>query len=125
MSENKLTYGSDIVSAIQNLKRADHHFTSFQSDYPGSKGADLFKQYKKKIDFIFKDFVSVPFFRDEIRAAIRNEINADVFAPIAIQEKIALLPPEKREFAENVIDCLLQDKEIEVQLMKSQKEEAY
>ena len=103
---------SNIVSAIHSLKMADDHFNSFQLEHKGSAGDRLFKTYREKINFIFWDLVCHPFLPESVRQGIKNEINSDVFAVPALQEKIPLLPPEQREMVELIIDRLLAGEEL-------------
>lgn len=101
---------SNIVSSLHHLKMADEHFESFQREHPASKGARTFHQYRRKIAWIFGDIATHPFLPEPVRKGIKNEINSDVFAVPAIQEKIPLLTPEKREFVETVVDMLLDNR---------------
>lgn len=98
---------SNIVSAIDHLRQAFEHFGSFQREHPASKGSKTFKNYNLKLEWIYTDLYSNPFLTDEVRAGIKREWNSDVFSVDAINEKVALLSPEKREMVETVIDGLL------------------
>lgn len=106
--------GSNIVSAIHSLKQAYDFFESFERDYPGSKAEIIFSSYRKKIEWIYKDILTYPFFTEPIRDGIRNEWNSDVFTLPALNEKIPLLNPEQREMVENIIDALLKGETINI-----------
>ena len=106
---------SDIVSAIQHIRMADDHLQSFINEHPGSRGAKLFSDYRKKIAWILRDIKSHPFLPEKVIAGLRNEIDSDVFAVPAISEKIALVPPDKREKLEAIIDAVLNGEELNVE----------
>lgn len=103
---------SNIVCGIQNLKMAVEYFEDFQRQHSGSKGANLFKDYCRRVNWILNDLVTHPFLPDVVREGIKQEINSDIFAVPAITEKIALLSPEKREILEQVIETLLSGAEL-------------
>lgn len=95
---------SDIASAIQHLKMAQMHLESWMMDHPGTKGVQLFRQFVKKIVWMFDQIITNPFLPAPVRAGAQHEIESDVFAVPAITEKIALLNPEQREILEDVIE---------------------
>ena len=99
--------GANVINAIQNLKMAQEQFLDFCRQYPNSKGERLFGNCSKKIDNIFSDILTYPFFTEEVRDGIRQEIKSDVFAVPAILEKVALLNPDQRELIESAIDAML------------------
>lgn len=105
---------SNVVSAIQSLRQAYDHMDSFVRDFDGSLGASIFKTYQNKIEWIYKDFLTNRHLTEEVRAGMRKEWESDVFAVPAINEKIALLPPEKRDLVEAMIDAILRGEEIEL-----------
>lgn len=106
---------SDIILAIQELKRAKEYFDSFSREYPGTKGAVLTASYSRKIQWILKDLITTPEFPTSVVEGIRAEINSDVFTTPAITEKIAKLNPEQREAVEAVIDSVLGGKSLTVE----------
>lgn len=112
---------SDIVSALQSLKRAHDHFESFIREKPGSLAERMFKGYAKRIDWIVNDFLSCPHFPQEVRDGIRGEWLADAFTTIEVHDKIALLPPDRRECLENVIDLLLKGDKLELEVKSLEK----
>lgn len=113
--ECKMKGASDIILAIQELKRAKEHFDSFSREYPGTKGAVLTASYSRKIQWILKDLITTPEFPTSVVEGIRAEINSDVFTTPAITEKIAKLNPEQREAVEAVIDSVLAGKSLTVE----------
>ena len=107
--------GSNIISGTHSIKQAFDHFESFQREYPGTKGARLFKGYNEKLEWVFKDLLRHPFLTESVREGIKAEWNSDVFAVPAIIDKVALLTPEQREFIEVTIDAMLEGEEIIVE----------
>lgn len=105
---------SNAVSAIHHLRMAEEHYQDFIREMPKSRGAILFQSYIKKIRWIYSDIISYPYLNDEARDGIKKEIESDVFAVPAINEKISLLNPEQRELIENTIDALLAGEEVKI-----------
>lgn len=106
--------GSNIISGINCLKQAYEHFSSFQREHPGTKGALLFSAYNRKIDWIYNDLITHPMLSDDVREGVKNEWNGDSFIIDAIAEQAALLSPQQREWLERVIELLLQGETIEI-----------
>jgi hypothetical protein len=106
--------GSNIVSAIHALRQGFDHFESFEKDHPGSKGAQLFANYRKKIEWVYKDLLTNPHLTEPVREGIRREWKSDVFSVPAINEKIPLLNPEQRDLIETIIDALLKGETIKL-----------
>lgn len=106
--------GSNIVSAIHALRQAFDYFESFEKDHPGSKGAQLFTNYRKKIDWIYTDMLTNPHLTEPVREGMRREWNSDVFALPAINEKIPLLNPDQRELIETIVDALLKGEKVNI-----------
>jgi hypothetical protein len=105
---------SNAVSAIHHLRMAEEHYQDFIREMPKSRGAILFQSYIKKIRWIYSDIISYPYLNDEARDGIKKEIESDVFAVPAINDKISLLNPEQRELIENTIDALLAGEEVKI-----------
>lgn len=106
--------GANVINAIQNLKMAQEQLEDFCRQFPNSQGGKLFKNYVKKIDWIFNDIVTHPFLTKEVRTGIKNEIQSDVFAVPAILEKVALLNPEQREIIESTLDAMINGEEVKI-----------
>ena len=105
---------SNAVSAIHHLRMAEEHYQDFIREMPKSRGAILFKSYIKKIRWIYKDILTYPYINEESKIGIKKEIESDVFAVPAINEKISLLNPEQRELIEITIDALLSGEEVKI-----------
>ena len=106
--------GSNIVSAIHCLKMSQEYFADFIREFPDSEGSRLFYKYQKRIDWIISDFLTHPFFDEDVRDGIREEIKSDVFTVPAITEKVSLLRPEQREMIELIIDAALNGEEFNI-----------
>ena len=98
---------ANIVRGIQNLKLAEDNFSSFMRDNPGTKGANLFKGYCSKINWILRDLITNPNLPEVVREGIKREIASDLVTVEAIVEKLALLNPDQREAVEEMIDIIL------------------
>jgi len=106
--------GANIISAIQNLKMAQEQLEDFCRQFPNSQGERIFRNYSKKIDWIFNDIITHPFIKADVRIGIKNEIKSDVFAVPAIVEKVALLTPEQREIIESTLDAMINGEEVKI-----------
>lgn len=95
---------SNIVSGIHYLKMAQECFEDFKREHPGTRGANLFGIYNKKIQWILTDILLFPAFPEVVREGIRSEINSDVFAIPEIMDKVSKLWPEQRLIIEQIID---------------------
>lgn len=105
---------SNIVSSVHHLKMAAKHWDSFQREHPGTKGAKLFSGYKRRIEWIVNDLITLPLLPQTVCDGIKTEWNSDVFAVDAIAEKSALLNPEQRELVESIIDGMLKGETIKL-----------
>ena len=112
---------SNIVCGIHNLKLAMEYFEDFQRQHQGTKGANLFKDYCRRINWMLNDLITHPFLPENVRMGIKHEINSDLLAIPAITEKIALLKPESRESLEEIIETLLSGAELIVENNKNQE----
>ena len=106
--------GADLVSAIHHIKQAFEFLDSFRREHPNSAGARLFKTYQNKLEWIVRDFLTIPYLPHEVAQGIRKEWESDAFAIDAILEKINLLNPEQREAIELVIDQILNGEQLEI-----------
>lgn len=106
--------GSNIVSAIHNLKMAQEYIDDFIRSKPNSLGAKIFTNYRNKIEWIFKDLITNTLLDRVLVEAIKNEINSDVFTVPAITEKVSLLNPEQREIIEATIDAMLNGEDVKI-----------
>lgn len=106
---------SNIVSAIHHIKQAFDHYEDFVRSNPGTKGAMLFNQYKKRLEWIYNDMITHPLLTPVVRTGIKQEWNSDAFSVDAISEKAALLNPQQREVLENLIEQMMKGELIEIE----------
>lgn len=108
--------GSSVVSCIHHLKLADEYAKDFVRSAPGTRGAIIFADYSKRINWIFRDVITFPHFGDEVREGMRKEIASDSFSYDSITEKVGLLNPDQREILDNLLDDILKGNTIEVNI---------
>jgi hypothetical protein len=106
--------GANVISTVQHLKIAQSFMEDFIRERPSSALSRLFRTYRTKIEWIFNDIKSEPLLPQIVRDGINQELRSDVLAVVAINEKVALLPPDQRELVEVMIDGLLSGKEIKL-----------
>ena len=109
-----LEIGRQVLYSIQNLKMAQEQFDDYCRQYPKTRGADLFGTYSKKIDWIFRDIVTHPFFTKETVDMIKNELKGDPYLVPAIIEKVELLNQGQREIVEDLIDAYISGETVKI-----------
>ena len=109
--------GSSVVSFIHHLKLADEYAKDFVRSAPGTRGAVIFDNYSKRINWIFRDVITYPHFGDEVREGMRREIASDAFSYDSLIEKVALLNPEQREMLEGLLTDILKGKTVEINIL--------
>ena len=105
---------SSVVQAIQHVKIADEFMSDFVRAAPNTRGAVIFKDYSRRLQWILRDIVTYPYFDPLVRQGIKCDIESDAFSVGAINDLIPLLNPEQREMIENLIEDVLKGKTIEV-----------
>ena len=110
-----------LVNALIHLKVAVEYFTSFINDNPGTRGANLFRQYNHKINWILYDLITNPALPKEARDGIKKDVESDVLVIPALVEKIALLTPENRLALEDLVDAMLKGETITVEKLEEVK----
>ena len=111
---------SSVSAGLHHLKLATEYFNDFIRANPGSYGANLFRLYNGKIDWILTDMITNPRFPDDVREGIRNDIKSDLLAIPSMVDKLHELTPELRALAEEMIDVMLSGKSFAIE----QREEA-
>ena len=109
--------GSSVVSCIHHLKLADEYAKDFVRSAPGTRGATIFTDYSKRINWIFRDVITFPHFEDEVRDGMKKEIASDAFSYDSLTEKLALLNPEQRENLDSLLDDILRGKSLEINIL--------
>lgn len=107
---------SNIVQAIQHVKMANEFMQDFIRSTPDTRGAYIFKDYSRRLQWILTDILTYPHFDKEVRQGISVEIKSDPFATPAIVEKVSLLNSEQREMIEDLIEDILKGKTIHVDI---------
>jgi len=107
---------SSIVQAIQHLKQSDEFMNDFIRAAPNTRGAVIFKDYSRRLQWILRDIITYPYFDDEVRKGIKVEIESDAFAVPAIVGKISLLNPEQREMMEDLVDDIVKRKTVHIDI---------
>ena len=107
---------SSVVSCIHHLKLADEYAQDFVRSAPGTRGAIIFKDYSKRINWIFRDVITYPHFGEDVREGMRQELASDAFSYDSLTEKIALLNPQQRETLDALLDDILKGGTIEVNI---------
>jgi len=105
---------ANLISAIHHIRISQEHFEDFIRQNPQSKGERLFKTYISKLKWVMNDVHTYPYFDQDTRDSIKNEIECDVFTIPAILEKISLLNPEQRELIESTIDAMVSGEEVKI-----------
>lgn len=109
-----MSKNASIITTFNYLKLANEYFKDFVRENKGGAGEKIINNYIKKIDWIYKDFITFPDFTDEIRDGLRAEWESDCLLIPAINEKIELLNPSQRETIELIIDAMINGEEIVV-----------
>ena len=105
---------SNIVQAIQHVKMANEFMQDFIRSTPNTRGAYIFKDYSRRLNWIITDILTYPHFQDDVRKGISTEIKSDPFATPAIVDRVSLLNSEQREMIEDLIEDILKGKTIHV-----------
>lgn len=107
--------GSSAITMIHHLRMANEYCEDFIREHPNTRGAFKFIDYSRRFQWILKDIITYPHFRDEVRDGIKAEMQSDPFSYQSLVEKFALLGPQHRESLEDVVDMLLNNESIKVE----------
>lgn len=114
--------GSNIIQAFQHLRMSKEFLQDFQREFPGTKGASLFANYERKIDWIYTDLITNPNFPPDVVAGLKEEWNCDMLSLVEIHDKISLLKPHQRNTLEELLDLILKGETIDVCLRADEVE---
>ena len=103
---------SNIISAFHHLKIAKEYWDDLKREMPDTDAEKLAERYKKKIDWCYLDFISIPSFPKEVRDGLRLEWNSDALAIPEIMNTISLLTPDNRLLIEEISKALLAGEDI-------------
>jgi hypothetical protein len=87
---------------------------------PNTRGAVIFKDYSRRLQWILRDIITYPYFDDEVRKGIKAEIESDSFSVEAIHDKIPLLNPEQRIMLEELVEDMIAGKTIEIKIISKE-----
>lgn len=104
---------SSIISTIQHIRLAIEFAQDVQRN-PNSRASKAFAIYENRLQWILKDFKTNPLFPEEVRKGIEQEYKSDIFSLEGLKEKIPLIPAQHRGDIEDLIDAILQGKQIKV-----------
>jgi len=93
-----------IISAFQDLRRAAIKFGVASNELKTPTAKNLFNSYSKKCLWVVTDFLTKPIWPEKLRELIRRDFASDELTTESIVAKLDLLPPEKREELEELVD---------------------
>jgi len=99
---------TSLVAFLHNVKKAKE----FGEDFNRALKKPILKNYINRLDYILNDFKSSILFPDDVRSAVRDEIESDVLVVDAIVDRIRLLNPPQREVIELIMDKIIAGEEI-------------
>ena len=99
---------TSLVAFLHNVKKAKE----FAEDFNRAIKKPILKNYINRLDYILNDFKSSILFPDDVRNAVRDEIESDVLVVDAIVDRIRLLNPPQREVIELIMDKIIAGEEI-------------
>lgn len=113
MSDRK----SNIVSFVHHLKMADEFLADFMRDRPDAIACRKFPDYRRRIEWMVKDFITQPVFHNspDVIDGLKKEWESDVFAIPEILSKISLLRPEQRDAVEYLVEQLLNGESLQIE----------
>lgn len=114
---------ASIVSAVHHLRVAKEFFDDFVREHPASTGARLFKMYSDKLEFIKRDIICQPAFKNspDITEGIKREWESDVLGIVELYHKISFVHPEAREALEEVIGHIINGESLKVEYLPGEK----
>lgn len=75
----------------------------------------MMKDYSKKIEWILNDVLTTLVFPETIRKELRKEMNADILVMMSLIEKIHLIPVDKREQLELILDEIIKNENLVIE----------
>lgn len=106
--------GTSIIKAFYHIKHAQEQLSDFVRDYPDTRLIHFIKTYVKKLEWIERDFKTIPSLPHIVSEAMTKEMNGDILFPTAIAEKCLMLNEDQRETIEFLIDQVLSGESIEI-----------
>lgn len=106
--------GTSIIKAFYHIKHAQEQLSDFVRDYPDTRLIHFIKTYVKKLEWIEKDFKTIPSLPPIVSDAMTKEMNGDILFPTAIAEKCLMLNEQQRETIDFLIDKIMSGENIEI-----------
>ena len=107
--------GTDlIVSGFQDLRRAAIKFGVAAIELNTSKSKYIFNMYQQRCLWIVNDFVTNPIWPNVLRDTMRRDFASDELTTESITAKLDLLPPERREELDVLVDKWISEYKIKV-----------
>jgi len=115
MSEKAKENDSSLLLGFQHMKKSIEFLMTLSASYEkSSRGRALIETYIAKLKWCMRDFLSTPQFSQEIRDALRNELNSDPFVVDDLMTKMALIPANQKEMIEKILDMIIDGEEIKI-----------
>lgn len=99
---------TSLVAFLHHIKIAKE----FGEDFNRALSKPILRNYITRLDYILNDFQASIHFPDDVRQAIREELQSDVMIVEAISDRIRLLNPAQREVVEMLIDMIIKGEEV-------------
>lgn len=99
---------TSLVAFLHHIKIAKE----FGEDFNRALGKPILRNYIGRLDYILNDFQASINFPDDVRQAIREELQSDVMTVDAISDRIRLLNPPQREVVETLIDMIIRGEQV-------------
>ena len=99
---------TSLVAFLHHIKIAKE----FGEDFNRALSKPILRNYITRLDYILNDFQASIHFPDDVRQAIRDELQSDVMIVEAISDRIRLLNPPQREVIEMLIDKIIAGEEV-------------
>jgi hypothetical protein len=112
---------SDVLKFFYHLKLALFYANNFTLQHPKTVFAALFKGYIAKIKWMHTNTItSIELCKNvpDVIQILKEKWNSEVFAEMAVMDKITLLNDEQMNQLELVVDEILKGETIEIEFVK-------
>ncbi len=103
-----------IVSGFQDLRRAAIKFDVVSNELTTPNAKRIFKQYSDRCIWVVNDFITKPIWPEKLRDTMRRDFTSDELTTESITAKLDLLPPERREELEVLVDKWISEYKIKL-----------
>lgn len=115
--------GTSILKAFYHIKHAQEQFLDFMRDYPEVRIIPILRGYVKKLEWIERDFRTLPSMPDAVSDGMREELSGDILFPTAIAEKCLMLSEDQKEAVEYLLDRMIAGEKLEILKLEILKSE--